>query len=67
VRPVSPGDQSASNALYQYALPTTLTTVTFDLRQAGRQRAEAIMADLAGREPQVSSRAHWKLIERASA
>jgi len=44
-----------------------LTTVTFDLRQAGRRRAEVIMASLAGREPYVATQEHWKLIERASA
>ena len=44
-----------------------LTTVTFDLRQAGRGRAEAVMASLAGGEPKLSAREHWKLIERASA
>ncbi len=44
-----------------------LTTITFDLRQAGRGRAEAIMAGLAGREPHPAVREHWKLIERASA
>lgn len=44
-----------------------LTTVTVDLRKAGRGRAEMIMASLAGGEPQVSAREHWKLIPRASA
>ena len=44
-----------------------LTTVSFDLRQAGRGRAEAVMAGLAGREPHLSTGQHWKLIERVSA
>ena len=44
-----------------------LTTVTFDLRQAGHGRAEAIMAGLAGREPRIPVRERWKLITRASA
>jgi DNA-binding LacI/PurR family transcriptional regulator len=43
-----------------------LTTISFDLRQAGRWRAEMIMASLAGREPRLDTREHWKLIERAS-
>ena len=44
-----------------------LTTVTYDLRQAGRGRAELIMAALADREPRVAVQEHWKLIQRASA
>jgi DNA-binding LacI/PurR family transcriptional regulator len=44
-----------------------LTTVGFDLREAGRRRAEMIMASLAGREPSLTAQQHWKLVERASA
>jgi DNA-binding LacI/PurR family transcriptional regulator len=44
-----------------------LTTVGFDLREAGRRRAETIAASLAGREPQLTPQGHWKLIVRASA
>ena len=44
-----------------------LTTIGFDLREAGRGRAEMIMAGLAGREPQPAAREHWKLVARASA
>jgi DNA-binding LacI/PurR family transcriptional regulator len=44
-----------------------LSTVAFDLREAGRGRAELIMASLAGREPQRAAQEHWKLVARASA
>jgi DNA-binding LacI/PurR family transcriptional regulator len=44
-----------------------LTTIAFDLREAGRGRAEMIMAGLAGREPPVAAKQHWKLVARASA
>jgi DNA-binding LacI/PurR family transcriptional regulator len=45
-----------------------LTTVGFDLRQAGRGRAELIMAGLAGREPRLAaSQEEWKVIKRSSA
>jgi DNA-binding LacI/PurR family transcriptional regulator len=44
-----------------------LTTVGFDLRAAGRGRAEMIMASLAGREPQPAAQEHRKLVARASA
>lgn len=45
-----------------------LTTVGFDLRQAGRGRAEMIVASLAGREPRpVATREDWKVIRRSSA
>jgi DNA-binding LacI/PurR family transcriptional regulator len=44
-----------------------LTTVSFDLRQAGRGRAEMIMASLAGREPhQAAAREDWKVVQRSS-
>ena len=45
-----------------------LTTVGYDLRQAGRQRAEMIVASLTGREP-CHDAAHedWKVIKRSSA
>ena len=45
-----------------------LTTVGYDLRQAGRQRAEMIVASLTGREPRHDP-AHedWKVIKRSSA
>jgi DNA-binding LacI/PurR family transcriptional regulator len=45
-----------------------LTTVGFDLHRAGRQRAEMVMASLAGRRPRpVAAREDWKVIERSSA
>jgi DNA-binding LacI/PurR family transcriptional regulator len=44
-----------------------LTTVGFDLREAGQRRAEMVMASLAGREPRRAAQQHWKLVERASA
>jgi len=45
-----------------------LTTVGFDLRQAGRGRAELIMAGLAGREPHpVVAQEDWKVMQRSSA
>ena len=44
-----------------------LTTVAFDLREAGRGRAQMIMASLAGREPDGAAQHHWKLVARASA
>ena len=44
-----------------------LTTIAFDLREAGRGRAEMIMASLAGREPHVAAQQHWRLVARASA
>jgi len=45
-----------------------LTTVSFDLRQAGHGRAELIMASLAGREPHpVVAQEDWKVIQRSSA
>jgi len=45
-----------------------LTTVGYDLRQAGRQRAEMIVASLTGREPRHDP-AHedWKVVQRSSA
>jgi DNA-binding LacI/PurR family transcriptional regulator len=44
-----------------------LTTVGFDLREASRERAQMIMASLAGREPDGAVQQHWKLVPRASA
>ena len=45
-----------------------LTTVGFDLHQAGRGRAEMVVASLAGREPHpAAAREDWKVIERSSA
>jgi DNA-binding LacI/PurR family transcriptional regulator len=45
-----------------------LTTVGVDLHQAGRGRAEMIVASLTGREPYpVAAREDWKVIPRASA
>jgi DNA-binding LacI/PurR family transcriptional regulator len=45
-----------------------LTTVGIDLRQAGRGRAEMIMASLAGGEPHpVATKEDWKVIQRSSA
>jgi hypothetical protein len=45
-----------------------LTTVRFDLRQAGRGRAELIMASLAGRESNLATvHEEWKVIKRSSA
>jgi DNA-binding LacI/PurR family transcriptional regulator len=44
-----------------------LTTIAFDLREAGRRRAEMIMASLAGREPHGAAQQHWKLVAHASA
>jgi DNA-binding LacI/PurR family transcriptional regulator len=45
-----------------------LTTVGVDLHQAGRGRADMIVASLAGREPHpVAAREDWKVIQRASA
>ena len=45
-----------------------LTTVGLDLHQAGRGRAEMIVASLMGREPDLAA-AHetWKVITRSSA
>jgi DNA-binding LacI/PurR family transcriptional regulator len=45
-----------------------LTTVGLDMRQAGRGRAEMIMASLAGRESVLgAAREEWKVIQRSSA
>jgi DNA-binding LacI/PurR family transcriptional regulator len=45
-----------------------LTTVSYDLRQAGRQRAEMIVATLTGREPHFDApHEDWKVVQRASA
>jgi DNA-binding LacI/PurR family transcriptional regulator len=45
-----------------------LTTVGYDLRQAGRRRAEVIVASLTGREPHLAAAPEdWKVIPRSSA
>jgi DNA-binding LacI/PurR family transcriptional regulator len=45
----------------------SLTTVSYDLRQAGRRRAEVIMASLTGRESRLAAAAEeWKVIQRTS-
>ena len=45
-----------------------LTTVSYDLRQAGRQRAEMIVATLTDREPHFDApHEDWKVVQRASA
>jgi DNA-binding LacI/PurR family transcriptional regulator len=45
-----------------------LTTVGFDLHQAGRGRAELIMVSLAGGDPgPAADHEEWKVIQRASA
>jgi DNA-binding LacI/PurR family transcriptional regulator len=44
-----------------------LTTVSFDLRQAGCGRAEMIMASLTGREPRLAAAPdEWQVIQRSS-
>jgi DNA-binding LacI/PurR family transcriptional regulator len=50
------------------SVPEPLTTVGIDLRQAGRARAEMIVASLAGREPHLgAAQEGWKVIPRSSA
>jgi DNA-binding LacI/PurR family transcriptional regulator len=45
-----------------------LTTVGYNLRQAGRRRAEVIVASLTGHEPHLATaQEDWKVIERSSA
>jgi DNA-binding LacI/PurR family transcriptional regulator len=44
-----------------------LTTVTVDLRQAGRRRAELIVASLAGLGPRPAPPDEWHLVKRSSA
>ena len=44
-----------------------LTTIAFDLREAGRRRAEMVMASLAGREARPVAWDAWQLVERSSA
>jgi DNA-binding LacI/PurR family transcriptional regulator len=45
-----------------------LTTVSYDLRQAGRVLAEVIVANLAGHEPHLAAaQGEWKVIQRSSA
>jgi DNA-binding LacI/PurR family transcriptional regulator len=43
-----------------------LTTVSFDLRQAGRRRADLILASLAGRDPHPAAPDEWQVVERSS-
>ena len=47
-----------------------LTTVCFDLHQAGRRRAEAVVASLSGREPGLTPALHdpqvMQVIQRSS-